>query len=131
MSFSPLLKHRGLRWMSGLTFLALVTGVAVLGSLPSAAAEVPHPFSNFDKVLHFTVFAMAAALLWLSQRRPSAAIVWCAVAGLGVLDEAHQYFLPFRSCDIWDLLTDFAATGVAVLVLRKLSRRRGLDRLGD
>ncbi len=127
MYSSPLLKHSGLRCLSGLVFVALVGAVAVLGSLPSAAAEVPSPFSNFDKILHFTAFAVAATLLWLSQRRPSAAIVWCVVAGLGVLDEAHQYFLPFRSCDIWDLLTDFAAVGVTVLVLRKLAQRRSAD----
>lgn len=89
-------------------------------------------FSNF---MHFPLYgllggAAALALGLGTARRPLAR----ALAGIGLavtfgaLDEWHQSFVPGRSADPMDVVTDLCGAGFAVLFLcyRLLPERRGL-----
>ncbi|MEO8190984.1 MAG: VanZ family protein [Acidobacteriota bacterium] len=74
------------------------------------AAGIP----NFDKIVHFGLYAVAGFLLYLAVRWPgregfSLARVLAIVgtmAALGTVDEVHQTWIPGRSCDPADALFD-------------------------
>jgi VanZ family protein len=109
--------------------MVLACADGVLGSIQSSAVQVPTPFPQFDKVLHFTMFAILAGLLWCSLKNPRRVWVWAAIALLGALDEYHQSFLPFRTCDIFDWLADASGAAVAVCLLYQLRKSgEGLPR---
>jgi VanZ family protein len=82
---------------------------------------------GFDKFQHFIAYAALAlaAGLWFSResrlKRPRRVFVICAAVAVvyGALDEFHQYFVPGRSCDIWDWIADSlgGAVGAAAILL--------------
>jgi len=82
---------------------------------------------GFDKLQHFIAYAAlsAAAGLWFSReswiKRPLRNFLICtAVASVyGAVDEYHQYFIPGRTCDIWDWVADTTggAAGSAAILL--------------
>jgi len=89
-----------------------------------------------DKVLHFFAytllgFLVARAVGDFKLRRVfvwSIALSICAAYGFS--DELHQYFVPGRTCSVWDWLADFAggAFGAEILVLvRSRKRQQNLD----
>lgn len=77
-------------------------------------------FSFADKVAHFCLFAVLAACWtpWFFpgfRRAPGKNVkarlrIMLACAALaslyGIVDEVHQYFVPGRSCDIFDWIAD-------------------------
>ena len=69
------------------------------------------PFDGVDKLLHVFVFIFVG----LSAKWPLNHAFWSAAAlgvTFGVADELHQYFVPGRHCDGWDILAD----GIGVLL---------------
>jgi hypothetical protein len=95
------------------------------GSLPDFLAE------HFDKVVHFFLYA---CLGWLCLRllvmgtRVSflqAALFACMMTSVyGISDELHQYFVPNRSCDIWDWVADTFGGLFGILVVYRFYVRR-------
>jgi VanZ family protein len=85
-----------------------------------------------DKIEHFVAYFILAIFLnlaltlqtkfkWLKQKANFASILIISIyAGL---DELHQIFIPGRSCDIRDWITDFMATCLAVLLMNMLFRQ--------
>lgn len=92
------------------------------------------PFA--DKIIHFFVYAILAGLLRHSFSTTSSKgsrylfIYAAAIATFyGVTDELHQYFVPGRNCDFWDLLTDaIGSLAGAYIVAWILDLRRPRDR---
>jgi VanZ family protein len=82
---------------------------------------------GFDKVQHFAAYAALALAtgFWFSResllKRSRRVFVICAAIAsvYGIFDEFHQYFVPGRSCDIWDWVADSlgGAAGAAVILL--------------
>ena len=80
---------------------------------------------GFDKVQHLIAYGALAFCLgfWFSpqRRRPWQIFLFCtAIASCyGAIDEFHQYFVPGRSCDIWDWIADTlgAASGAGLFIL--------------
>ena len=71
------------------------------------------------KCAHFTIYALLGALCVLPVsayfRGRSAALLSLGIAWLyAVTDEIHQYFVPGRSCEIRDILIDWAGTALGV-----------------
>jgi VanZ family protein len=72
------------------------------------------PGRNWDKVLHAGAYAVLSALAaWAGARgRLRSAtwrvllVAWLISTTYGALDEAHQYFVPGRQCDAFDLAAD-------------------------
>lgn len=97
----------------------------------SSRSDLPGGFDlpgwlPLDKVAHFGLFGVLAALLYLAG---SSALLAVAIAALyGVSDEVHQMFVPGRSPDVRDWLADLAGAlaGVwaVILMARGGSRRR-------
>jgi len=77
------------------------------------------PFNEFDKLAHFGLFSLLGCLLsfgvFKSTRLPlrkKALLVLMTGVTLGLLDEVHQIFVPFREPDVLDAAAD--AVGIAL-----------------
>ncbi len=100
----------------GRLYLAMLAGwVALTLTLTS----IPNPefgpsFPGADKIAHFGFYGVAGFLfvLWRSEIGTGAAVavVWAAIfaALLGAVDEFHQQWIPGRSMELLDWVTDFA-----------------------
>ena len=101
----------------------------VATSLPGS--DVPN-LRISDKIEHFIAYFILALFLnlalllqtrfqWFKQKANYAVILIISVyAGF---DELHQIFIPGRSCDLRDWITDFMATCFAVLVFNIFIRQ--------
>ncbi|MDR2478026.1 MAG: VanZ family protein [Treponema sp.] len=102
----------------------------------SSQSILPQPkgILGFDKFQHLLAYAAlaAAAGLWASpvfwKRRPFAALSLTALisSAYGAVDEAHQYFVPGRNCNVWDWIADSlgAALGAAAMMIVMAHLRR-------
>jgi VanZ family protein len=89
---------------------------------------------NFDKVVHFALYAVESLLLYFAIRwpgRPGFSLLRVlaltgAMAAWGTVDEVHQTWIPGRSCDPEDALADTAGAAAGALVASVLTgTRRG------
>lgn len=99
--------------------------------------EVHTPF--FDKAVHILEFAVLGLLLSFgffkslqSSLKAKSLLAFCCGLLLGLLDEAHQSFVPLRQFEILDLVAD--GTGILIgllaylILARKLNHKRNLTR---
>jgi VanZ family protein len=82
-----------------------------LSSQPSI--DAPALFPGQDKLFHLIVFGilgfLAMGTLQASRHGYPTGQVWQVVFAVmlyGILDEFHQYFVPGRSADVYDVLAD-------------------------
>lgn len=81
--------------------------------LSSGPVEI-NSFGNFDKVLHLIEYAILGVLLSygvdLNAKEFPEKIYFILFVGLlfGLLDEIHQYYVPSRTFDIFDIFADVA-----------------------
>ncbi len=74
-----------------------------------------------DKICHTVMYVIGGALIWRALdmksgwQRIMVAVAFAAAYGLS--DEVHQYFVPNRSSDIYDLLCDVTGSAFAAVVL--------------
>jgi VanZ family protein len=120
LDLSPQMNVR--RWL----LPVLWAGVMVTGtSLPSSA--VPGQLSAYDKLLHFTIYAIFAFLL-SRQISETASRWWAALLAIGiavlfgVVDEWHQGFIPGRSMELADWQAD--SLGALVGAVAGVATRR-------
>ena len=110
----------------GLFLLALTSWpsppeVAIVSSIP-----------NFDKLVHAVLYGVEGFLLYFAVRWPGprrfswlrALVIGGALAVWGTLDELHQAWIPGRSMEAADALTD-AAAGFAGAVIASFVASRG------
>ena len=89
--------------------------------------EIP----DFDKLVHFGLYAGEAFFLYASVAWPGRAVFSLAralavagtMAAWGVADEVHQHWIPGRSMEGEDVLADVAGAAVGALVASARSRR--------
>jgi len=131
-----------LRFLDSLTLrrarlLAVAWGLFLLAltSWPSPP-EVPVVSSipNFDKLVHAVLYSVEGFLLYhairwkgsgargFSWRR--ALIVGLVMAAWGSLDEIHQLWIPGRSCEVSDAVTDAVAGFLGGAAASRASARR-------
>ena len=106
--------------------LAVAITIVWLSSRSSYPFGISLP-SPFDKVAHMTAFGVLAAFTHIAWRRTHPAfpvvrrllVILIGVAIFGASDELHQYFVPGRSCDVYDWMADVAggALGLALTSL--------------
>ena len=97
-----------------------------------AVAWIP----SFDKLVHACLYGIEGFLLFraiawtgseaFSWRR--ALIVGAIMAVWGTLDEIHQLWIPGRSCEVADAVTDAVAGFCGAVVASVYSARYGLPR---
>ena len=114
------------RTLPALAWMGLIFWLSAQPKLP----EVLFIFDGIDKVFHAGAYGVLGILVWValgvSYRR--AAVLALVVSSLyGASDELHQYFVPGRSCDVFDWMADTAgaAAGIATLGIW-LSRTRAV-----
>lgn len=110
----------------------LAVSWVVLIFLLSSQSDLPGPdtlpeWLPVDKIGHFGMFAVLAALLYLSGLQAALAVL--ATGVYGALDEVHQLFVPGRTAHAADWLADVlgGATGVWIAALfesRAAGRRK-------
>jgi VanZ family protein len=96
-------------------------------SAPEAMPTVTH----MDKLLHLGAYSILGALflraLVHSKYQDRAWLIRLAsilLAGIyGATDEWHQYYVPSRSADPWDLLCDFLGGVVGVSIYHILVKK--------
>ena len=111
----------------------IIIAITILSS-QSTLPQMPGVF-GFDKFLHFVAYAALAVAvgLWFTreswQKQPNSYypvrnfFICVAIASIyGAIDEFHQYFVPGRSCDIWDWVADTLG-GVAGAAFVMISAR--------
>lgn len=120
---------RTLRTLSLILALGWMGTIYLLSSQPSAQLDLG--FSGQDKLFHAGAYALLAMLILgaLPLRpdgyRPGQALLAAALAALyGLTDEWHQFHVPGRSMDGWDMVADAAGALIGALVLRWLTCRR-------
>lgn len=91
----------------------------------SAQSDVPLDklFLYQDKVIHLLCYALMGLLAWRAfghfiHQRPVLAIRSIGFSSLyGISDEFHQWYVPGRSADLYDLLADIAGATIAVSLI--------------
>jgi VanZ family protein len=104
--------------------LAFIVLLLYLGAQPFAVGLFAEPW---DKLAHFLAFSALTALLWAGTAGRMPLAVIAMVVAVGAIDEWHQSWLPGRSADIYDLLTDMGAA-IVVAAWLQVSTRIGPDK---
>jgi VanZ family protein len=93
--------------------------------------DLPIDIRLFDKSAHFVEFAVLGFLLALGFFNAVAAPVktklllsFFASVSLAGLDEFHQFFVPGRAVEIFDLLADALGAAGGILVYLHFCRRK-------
>ena len=109
---------KGRHWLPPLIWAGVIVFAT---SMPKTM--VPRQVGHWDKVVHFAIYAVLGALVTLAVQRRTAirilALVVCAVAAFGAVDEWHQRFIPGRSTEFADWIAD-AAGGLAGVIVASL-----------
>jgi VanZ family protein len=101
-------------------FVCLASGVGIMLALLFVGAHRIPP--AWDKVAHFVCFALITALLWRGTDGRAPLALLASVVAFGALDELHQLFMPMRSAEFLDFVTD-AAAATAVCALLFVRRK--------
>jgi VanZ family protein len=102
-------------------------GVILTGtSLPTSA--LPERVSDFDKVLHFTIYAVLAVLLarWFAEvttRWRAVLLAMVITVTFGAIDEWHQQFVRGRYPERADLFADALGAAAGAFSFAALRRR--------
>ncbi len=110
-------------------WLPVVAYVGLIFSLSSLHTGGPSLFPNMDKVEHLLEYGLLGLLLGRAFRFAVGGRrgLWWAVgtvlvgSAIGALDELYQAFVPGRSSDVRDWLTDSMALLLAVLFTQLVS----------
>ncbi|HEX6040629.1 VanZ family protein [Longimicrobium sp.] len=112
-------------WLPALAWAGLIFYLSSRSTLP-----VEPRFPYFDKVAHFSAYAILGALLAFATDRSR--LPMALAVGLGVLygasDEVHQVFVPGRSPDVLDWAADAAGVLTACLLYTRWRSRRAAAR---
>ena len=90
---------------------------------------VPQPVGNFDKLGHFSMYAVLGWLMTRniaepSGRWPSVLLAIIVCSGFGAADEWHQQYIPGRSTELADWQADTVGAAAGALAFASISRRR-------
>ena len=101
------------RFLPALGWMALIFFLSSQSSFP-----VPRGIWSFDKVIHAGAYFVGCAA-WLFALRVrdwrSGLIAVAITSAYGATDELHQYFVPGRSCDVYDWVADTAGAFFTLL----------------
>ncbi len=111
------------RWVPPLLWAAVIL---VLTSIPGAQLPSTN-VHDADKLVHLTMYGvlgwLCARAIWTRERvTRSLLLLLAAVSLFGAVDEWHQQFIPGRSMELLDWMSDTAGAGAGLLAMA-LARR--------
>jgi len=122
-------------WLPPILFCVFIYSISSMSCI-SIGPSLPY----IDKVYHFILYFILALLLYRALSHTLTPVnrqygLWMALILTilyGCSDEIHQYFVPLRKADIWDLLFDAVGACVAIfsiLYIKNLTTfyKRGKD----
>lgn len=86
-------------------------GILVATSIPGSALPPISPFAGADKVVHFAMYGVLAALVGRAVAIDGGRNLWFPLALIALMaagDEWHQQWVPGRSADVHDWMADMA-----------------------
>jgi VanZ family protein len=111
------------RWLPVVSWAALIF-VGSTARIKGPGIEVPG--IGLDKLAHFAIYFVLAALLYRALRRVPLSLpraFWYAflvAIAYGIAMEVVQWaFFPRRSFEFWDIVANISGSIAALLVLRK------------
>jgi VanZ family protein len=136
-----IMKRSGMKfvryWLPAIVFASLIFGLSSIpgDGLPQMPIDwkiLPAWIANHpDKIAHglfYSIFGwlcLRAVTGGTEIRFPLAAIISLLIAsGYGASDECHQFFVPHRSCDIWDWVADSVGSSIAIAILYPIYSRK-------
>ncbi len=103
-----------------------------MSSLSSTGVEVPSIFFGYDdKVIHAIEYGIFG-ILWYrgyayaigsTLAKYATVLAICSATLFGVTDEIHQYFVPLRHADVWDVVADAVGAFSGVLLWQNFPLR--------
>lgn len=117
--------RRLLPWLPAAAWAGTIFFLSSRSTLP-----VEPRFPHFDKVAHFTAYAILGALLAFATERARTSMGVAVVLGVlyGASDEIHQMFVPGRSPDVLDWAADAAGVLTACFLYTRWRSRRAAAR---
>ena len=112
--------------------------IFILSSMPAdAVIELPRWDSLIKESLHLVEFGILYTLLFLaaltfSEITPKRNLILILVSSLyGLSDEIHQYFVPYRSATVIDVVKNIIGVLVASWILFGAYQKKRFRKLGD
>lgn len=123
-------------WPAALLTLSYCSLIFWLSSQPDPPV-VSGLFPHFDKVQHVIAFGLLTALvatgmLRSERRHPLARLFWAPLLftiSFGLVDEAHQHFVPGRHVDPFDIVANSTGAFLAQAALLRGLYGYRLDQL--
>lgn len=110
----------------------------MLSSLPHNAV-IELPMSTIDRyvkeslhLVEFAILYLLFVLAFLTTDKFSLRVsFWCAVVAslYGIIDEIHQYFVPYRSATFIDVVKDIVGVYVASYFVNRAYRKNKLIKI--
>ncbi len=115
----PRFRHFLIFWMPVCLYCAVIF---IQSSYPSVAHLRDVPFG--DKYMHILGYSLLGFLFFRAFRssRPGtrrmvlSLLSISASTAYGISDEFHQYFVPYRSADVLDVIADMIGSGFGVML---------------
>lgn len=107
-----------LYWVPVIFYCGLIV---YLSSLSHPGQNLPSFFSDFsDKLVHGIEYGILGILLYRAFQHTthisqSIAMAIFSATTFGISDELHQWYVPHRHADIWDVVAD--ASGATLFIL--------------
>ncbi|WP_428910083.1 VanZ family protein [Niallia sp. Krafla_26] len=112
--------------------------IFILSSMPAdAVVELPRWDSLIKESLHLVEFGILYILLFLAaltikEVSPRLNLILILISSLyGLSDEVHQYFVPYRSATVIDLIKDVIGVLVASWIVFGAYQRKRFHKLGN
>lgn len=94
-------------------FWIAVAAVGVLAAIPGESLPL-RLFNIWDKAQHASAFAVMSTLGILGYRTQWLRVVFGLLI-FGILIELMQSFIPWRSCEVLDVVADAVGVGMGIL----------------
>lgn len=96
--------------------------IVYLSSLSYPSQHLPSFFSALsDKLVHGVEYGILGILLYRALRHTTRTVqtigvaIFCAAA-FGISDELHQWYVPHRHADLWDVVADVSGATFFILI---------------
>jgi len=126
---TKILNHRIGRFLQRQAFIISMLSITTIATLKSS--NLPDLVLKSDKVNHVLAFGFLTLMVHISYPKLSTAKKLVYLLGYGIGLELIQFFLPWRSCSVADLVADVIGiiTATAGLEIIKLHHKHIAEKL--